>query len=219
MIRILDLSNHALFWYYLVCNLAYLTMLIIALKTSAMHQRRLQSHRLNWIKESPMVPPITLLAPAHNEEASIRVAARNLLGLDYPQLEVIIINDGSEDGTLDELREEFRLRPVRAVYVPEAQSAPVRGLYRSAVDARLVVIDKEAGGSKADAVNAGLNAATSPYVCVVDSDSLLERDALLRIMVPILEDPKRVVAVGGIIRVLNGSEIEGGYLKRVRLPR
>jgi cellulose synthase/poly-beta-1,6-N-acetylglucosamine synthase-like glycosyltransferase len=219
MIRILDLSNHALFWYYLVCNLAYLTMLIIALKTSAMHQRRLQSHRLNWIKESPMVPPITLLAPAHNEEMSIRVAARNLLELDYPQLEVIIINDGSEDRTLDELREEFRLRPVRAVYVPEAQSAPVRGLYRSDVDTRLVVIDKEAGGSKADAVNAGLNAATSPYVCVVDSDSLLERDALLRIMVPILEDPKRVVAVGGIIRVLNGSEIHGGQLQRVRLPR
>jgi cellulose synthase/poly-beta-1,6-N-acetylglucosamine synthase-like glycosyltransferase len=219
MIRILDLSNHALFWYYLASNLAYLTMLIIALKTSAMHQQRLESHRLNWIKESPMVPPITLLAPAHNEEASIRVAARNLLGLDYPQLEVIIINDGSEDRTLEELREEFRLRPVRAVYVPEAQSAPVRGLYRSAVDTRLVVIDKEAGGSKADAVNAGLNAATSPYVCVVDSDSLLERDALLRIMVPILEDPKRVVAVGGIIRVLNGSEIHGGQLQRVRLPR
>jgi cellulose synthase/poly-beta-1,6-N-acetylglucosamine synthase-like glycosyltransferase len=219
MIRILDLSNHALFWYYLASNLAYLTMLIIALKTSAMHQQRLESHRLNWIRETPLAPPITLLAPAHNEEASIRVAARNLLELDYPQLEVIIINDGSEDRTLDELRDEFRLRPVRAVYVPEAQSAPVRGLYRSAVDARLVVIDKEAGGSKADAVNAGLNAATSPYVCVVDSDSLLERDALLRIMVPILEDPKRVVAVGGIIRVLNGSEIHGGQLQRVRLPR
>jgi cellulose synthase/poly-beta-1,6-N-acetylglucosamine synthase-like glycosyltransferase len=219
MIQLLEWSNHALFWYYLACNLAYPTMLIIALKTSAMHQRRLQSHRLNWIKESPMVPPITLLAPAHNEESSIRVAARNLLGLDYPQLEVIIINDGSEDRTLEELREEFRLRPVRAVYVPEAHSAPVRGLYRSAVDSRLVVIDKEAGGSKADAVNAGLNAATSPYVCVVDSDSLLERDALLRIMVPILEDPKRVIAVGGIIRVLNGSEIHGGQLQRVCLPR
>ena len=68
-------------------------------------------------------------------------------------------------------------------------------------------------------MNAGLNAATSPYVCVVDSDSLLERDALLRIMLPILADPKRVVAAGGIIRVLNGSEIEGGYLRRVRLPR
>ncbi|HVH71072.1 MAG TPA: glycosyltransferase family 2 protein, partial [Candidatus Dormibacteraeota bacterium] len=84
---------------------------------------------------------------------------------------------------------------------------------------RLLVVDKEAGGSKADATNAGLNAVTSPYVCVVDTDSVLENDALLRIMVPILEDPKRVVAVGGIIRVLNGSEIEGGNLRRARLPR
>jgi len=166
-----------------------------------------------------MAPPITIIAPAHNEEASIRVAVRNLLELDYPQLEIIVVNDGSEDRTLEELREEFRLRPVRAVYVPEVKSAPVRGLYRSDVDARLMVIDKEAGGSKADAVNAGLNATTSPYVCIVDSDSLLERDALLRIMVPILADPKRVVAVGGIIRVLNGSEIQGGQLRRVRLPR
>lgn len=108
---------------------------------------------------------------------------------------------------------------MRAVYVAEVTSAPVRGLYRSDVDSRLLVVDKDAGGSKADAVNAGLNAATSPYVCVVDSDSALERDALLRIMVPILEDPKRVVAVGGIIRVLNGSEIKNGQLRRVRLPR
>lgn len=219
MIRFLEISNHTLFWYYFASNIAYLVMLIIALKTSARHQRRLQSYRLGWFKESPMVPPITIIAPAHNEEASIRVAARNLLELDYPELEVIIVNDGSEDRTLEELREEFHLRPVRAVYVPEAESAPVRGLYRSDVEARLVVVDKEAGGSKADATNAGLNAATSPYVCVVDADSVLERDALLRIMVPILEDPKRVVAVGGIIRVLNGSEIEGGTLRHVRLPR
>jgi len=80
-------------------------------------------------------------------------------------------------------------------------------------------VDKESGGSKADAVNAGLNAATSPYVCVVDADSVLERDALLRIMVPVLADPKRVVGVGGIVRVLNGCEIEGGRVRRVRLPR
>src|SRR5690349_13974015 len=193
-------------------------MLMIALKTSAMHQRRLQSHRLNWLKETPMAPPITIIAPAHNEEASIRVAVRNLLELDYPELEVIVVNDGSEDRTLEELRDEFRLRPVRAVYVPAVKSAPVRGLYRSDVDAKLLVLDKEAGGSKADAVNAGLNAATSPYVCIVDADSVLERDALLRIMVPVLADPKRVVAVGGIVRVLNGSEIEKGQLRRVRLP-
>ena len=219
MIRFLEISNQTLFFYYLVGNLAYLTMLIIALKTSAAHQRRLESVRLAWIKESPLVPPITILTPAHNEEESIRVAVRNLLDLDYPELEVIVINDGSTDRTLEEMREEFRLRPVRVVYIPQTTSAPVRGLYRSDVDPRLVVVDKEPGGSKADAVNAGLNAATSPYVCIVDADSVLERDALLRIMVPVLADPERVVCVGGIVRVVNGCEVEGGRLRRVRLPR
>jgi len=219
MIRLLEISNHALFWYYLVCNFAYLAMLAIALKTSAAHQRRLESHHLGWIKQTPLVPPITIIAPAHNEEKSIRVAVRNLLDIDYPEFELLVVNDGSSDRTFEEIREEFRLRAVRAVYVAEAASAAVRGLYRSEVDARLLVIDKEPGGSKADAVNAGLNAATSPYVCVVDSDSLLERDALLRIMLPVLADPKRVVAVGRIIRVLNRSEIERGQLRRVRLPR
>ncbi len=206
MIRFLEILNHTLFWYYLVCNFAYLAML-------------LEGHRLGWIKQSPLVPPITIIAPAHNEEKSIRVAVRNLLDIDYPEFELIVVNDGSNDRTFEEIREEFRLRAVRAVYVAEVASAAVRGLYRSEVDARLLVIDKESGGSKADAVNAGLNAATSPYLCVVDSDSLLERDALLRIMLPVLADPKRVVAVGGIIRVLNGSEIGSGQLRRVRLPR
>jgi cellulose synthase/poly-beta-1,6-N-acetylglucosamine synthase-like glycosyltransferase len=219
VIRFLDIANHTLFWYYLASNLVYLVTLLVALKTSAAHQHRLESHRLHWIADTPLVPPITLIAPAHNEEGSIRVAVRNLLELDYPELEIIVVNDGSADRTLEELREEFSLRPVRAIYVPTLESARMRGLYRSGVDSRLLVVDKEPGGSKADAVNAGLNAANSPYVCIVDADSVLERDALLRIMLPILSDPKRVVAVGGIIRVLNGSEITKGQLRRVRLPR
>ncbi len=214
-----NVSNHVIFWYYVCSNISYLVMLIVALKTSAAHQRRLTSHNLSWIKESPMVPSVTIIAPAHNEEASIRVAVHNLLELDYPELEVVIVNDGSDDRTLEEMREEFHLRPVRGVYVPVAPSAKVRGLYRSTLDSRLLVVDKRNGGNKADAVNAGLNVATSTYVCIVDADSVLERDALLRIMVPILADPERVIAVGGIIRVLNGSEISGGQIRRVRLPR
>lgn len=116
-----------------------------------------------------------------------------MLELDYSELEVIVINDGSTDRILEELREAFQLRRVRAVYIAQAASALVRGLYRSDVDPRLLVVDKEPGGSKTDAVNAGLNAATAPYVCVVDADSVLERDALLRIMAPVLAGPKRVV--------------------------
>lgn len=219
MIRLLEITNHAVFWYYLASNITYLVMLLVALKTSARHQHFLESHSLRSVADTPLAPPINIIAPAHNEEGSIRIAVRNLLQLDYPELEVIVVNDGSDDRTFDEMREEFHSRPVRAVYVAEMKSAAVRGLYRSSGNPRLLVVDKEPGGSKADAVNAGLNAATSPYVCVVDSDSILERDALLRIMLPVLANPKGVVAVGGIIRVLNGSEIAQGQLRRVRLPR
>ena len=219
MIHFLEFSNLALFYYYLCCNTAYLVMLMAALHTSIKHQHRLKGLDTSSIRLSPLTPPITILMPARNEEKSISVAVRNLLTLDYSELELIVINDGSSDRTLELLRQEFRLRPVKAVYVPEALSAPVRQLYRSDVAPSLLVIDKDSGGSKADAVNAGLNAATSPYICVVDADSVLERDALLRIMAPVLADPQRVIAVGGIVRILNGSALEGGRMRRVRLPR
>lgn len=177
------------------------------------------SLRLERIESSRLTPPITLIAPAHNEESSIVPSIRSLLRIDYPELEVVVVNDGSTDRTLARLQEEFGLRPARLLYVAQLATAPVRGIYRSSVDPRLIVVDKDPGGSKADASNAGLNAASSPYICVVDADSLLEPDALLRIMVKILEDPKHVIAAGGIVRVLNGCEIANGRIRRVRLSR
>jgi cellulose synthase/poly-beta-1,6-N-acetylglucosamine synthase-like glycosyltransferase len=144
---------------------------------------------------------------------------RHLLDLDYPEVELIVINDGSTDGTLRILQHAFSLRPVRTIYVNQAHSAPIRGVYRSETERRLIVVDKQPGGNKSDALNAGLNLATSPYICVVDADSVLERDALLRIMIPVLHNPERVVCVGGIVRVLNGSEIEHGTVRKIRLPR
>jgi cellulose synthase/poly-beta-1,6-N-acetylglucosamine synthase-like glycosyltransferase len=219
MIGCLKVANQCLFGYYLLCNLIYLAMLIIALRSSISHQRRLTSIRFESLKHSPLVPPVSLLVPAHNEDKSVCGAVRNLLDLEYPELELIVINDGSTDATFAELEKTFALRPVRTVYVPQIKTARIRGLYRSDVDRRLVVVDKEAAGSKADAINAGLNAATAPYICVVDADSVLERDALLRIMMPVLSDPQRVVSAGGIVRVLNGAELERGRVRRIRLPR
>jgi cellulose synthase/poly-beta-1,6-N-acetylglucosamine synthase-like glycosyltransferase len=219
MLDFLQIANDGLFIYYFLCNLVYFALLVTAFYTSARHQRRLESHRLEWIHSSVLSPPITILAPAHNEEKSIRTSVQSMLELDYPELEVIVVNDGSRDRTLAEMTDAFGLREINALYVPQVPSARVRGLYRSSRDPRLLVIDKDAGGSKADAVNAGLNAATSPYVCVVDSDSMLERDALLRLMTPVLYGSKNVVGAGGIVRVLNGSKVENGSMKQVRLPR
>lgn len=219
MRALLNVLNDSLFFYYLASNLVYLVLLIVALLASRAHHQHLASLRLERMKLSPLTPPITLIAPAHNEEGSIIPSVRSLLRIDYPELEVVVVNDGSKDRTLAKLTEEYQLEPAHILYIPHIRSAAVRAVYRSLREPRLIVVDKEPGGSKADAVNAGLNAATSPYTCVVDADSMLESDALMRIMVKILEDPKRVVAAGGIVRVLNGCTLSGGKIRRVRLPR
>jgi cellulose synthase/poly-beta-1,6-N-acetylglucosamine synthase-like glycosyltransferase len=215
----LNISNGTLFVYYLLSNICYLVLLITAIVKNTEHQERLASLGLERIKASPFTPPITLVAPAHNEEKSIVESVRSLLSIDYPSLEVILINDGSRDTTLDQLQEAYHLRLANILYIPTIPSAKVRGVYNSPIEPRLLVVDKMAGGSKADAVNAGLNAATSPYVCIVDADSILERDSLLRIMAGLLSDPSRVMAVGGIVRVLNGSTVRNGLLQQVRLPK
>jgi cellulose synthase/poly-beta-1,6-N-acetylglucosamine synthase-like glycosyltransferase len=219
MIEFLQAANVSLFIYYLISNFVYLFLLLTAILSSARHQRQLGIVRLERMKASPLAPPISLLVPAHNEEMTIVDSVESLLALDYPELEVIVANDGSKDATLEKLRERYQLLETDMLYIQEVPSKPVRGIYMSQNEPRLIVVDKESGGSKADAINACLNAASSPYICVVDADSILERDALLRIMVPILADPARVVAAGGIVRILNGSTIEAGRMKDVRLPR
>jgi cellulose synthase/poly-beta-1,6-N-acetylglucosamine synthase-like glycosyltransferase len=219
MIPLILTVNDGLFLYYLASNLLYLFLLVFAVRASVLHQRQLASIRLERFRASPFSPPVSIIAPAHNEGQSIAQSVRSFLALDYPSIEVIVVNDGSTDETLDVLTREFQLLRTDLVYVKEVPCQPVRGIYMSQTEPRLLVVDKEAGGSKADATNAGLNAASSPYICVLDADSLLEKDALLRVMVPILADPARVVAAGGIVRAVNGSIVEGGQLRKVRLPR
>jgi cellulose synthase/poly-beta-1,6-N-acetylglucosamine synthase-like glycosyltransferase len=215
----IEIANQGLFYYYLAANLVYLVLLMIAVVSSNSHQRRLASLRIERIKASPLTPPISAVVPAHNEQECIVASVLSILHLDYPNLEVVVVNDGSTDRTLDELTLHFHLRRANILYVPGVPCAPVRGIYLSQMYPRLIVVDKEPGGSKADANNAGINAATSPYVCILDADAVLERDALLRMMVVILSDPERVVAAGGIVRAVNGSLVRDGELREVRLPR
>ncbi len=215
----LDFSNNVLFVYYLVSNLIYLVLLITAISRNTWHRRRLESLRLERLQVSPFTPPITIIVPAHNEEAFIVDSIRALAGLNYPELQIVVVNDGSSDSTLTRLKTGFQLRRARLLFFAQISTAPVRNTYVSDIDPRLVVLDKESAGSKADAINAGLNAATSPYVCVVDADSILEKDSLLRMMAGVFSDSRRVVAAGGIVRVLNGCKVTRGELCQVNLSR
>ena len=103
MIRLLDFSNNTLFVYYLLSNIFYLALLITAFLAAATHRRRLSSLRLETLDESPFTPPITILVPAHDEASTIHESVSALLALDYPALQIVVINDGSTDNTLDVL--------------------------------------------------------------------------------------------------------------------
>jgi cellulose synthase/poly-beta-1,6-N-acetylglucosamine synthase-like glycosyltransferase len=178
----------------------------------------LEKAGLLWRRYADAAPPITLLVPAYNEELSIVDSVRSLLALQYPNFEVVVVNDGSKDGTMAALIEAFELVPVERHYERAAPHQPIRALYRAPNQPRLVIADKENGG-KADALNAAINLARAPIVCSMDADSLLEPEALLLAVRPFVEDPERTVAVGGSIRIANGCEIQSGRVTRISTPR
>jgi cellulose synthase/poly-beta-1,6-N-acetylglucosamine synthase-like glycosyltransferase len=195
----------------------YLGQLLLAYQTLRDSPPIRRSDAL-WWDYGDVAMPIALLMPAYNEEATIGESIRSVLALQYPSFEVIVINDGSKDGTLQALTAAFDLKPVVRPHEQAVSHRPIRGVYGSPRYANLLVIDKENGG-KSDALNAGINLSRSPLFCAMDADSLLEPDALLRAVQPFVDDPYRVVAVGGTIRVVNGCEVRSGRVIRTGLPR
>jgi cellulose synthase/poly-beta-1,6-N-acetylglucosamine synthase-like glycosyltransferase len=205
------------FAFFLGINGFYAALLLSASAEMIRH-RRLSKDESRWrVLASPLAPSISIIAPAHNEEATIAESLRALFGLHYPNLEIVVVNDGSKDRTLDVLRETFELVPIHPIYRRLIPTRAVRGLYRSGTYPSLVVVDKE-NGRKADAINAGLNVATGELVCVIDADTLIEPDALQRMVRPFLNS-SAVLAAGGTIRIANGSVVRGGRVVEPRVPR
>jgi YaiO family outer membrane protein len=162
-------------------------------------------------------PLVSVIVPAYNESLTIEQSVRALLALDYDPCEVVVVNDGSADDTLQVLQDAFALMPAPVAFAQPLSSAPVRGLYRSLHEPALLVIDKEQGGSKSDALNAGINAASGDLVLTVDADTLLDPGALRIAVLPFLEDP-RTVGVGGNVAIANGCRIENGRVTAIALP-
>jgi poly-beta-1,6-N-acetyl-D-glucosamine synthase len=180
--------------YLLLLNVLYVVLAVVSAFENAVRRRESRAQDYETLASSRFTIPVSVIVPAYNEETGIVDAIRSLLALDYPEFEVIVVNDGSTDATLTTLRDAFELEPfetfVRAVF----PSAPVRTIYRSLAHANVVVVDKENGG-KADAMNAGFNVARYRYVCGIDADMVIERDALLKGMRLVVQDPARVVGV------------------------
>lgn len=171
-----------------------------------------------WRRYSEQAPAISVLAPAFNEELTIVESTRSLLALQYPDFEVIVINDGSKDGTLARLIAEFGLEQVDRFVDRSVEHVPIRGFYASSRLPRLLVVDKENGG-KADALNAGINCSRTALFCAIDADSILESDALLRVVRPFIDEPDLTIAAGGTIRIANGCKVDSGRISDIKLPR
>jgi cellulose synthase/poly-beta-1,6-N-acetylglucosamine synthase-like glycosyltransferase len=207
----------AAFAYFVLYGLCQITFTLVAWNRLVAYRHARAFSALDEVYYSPFTPPVSIILPAYNEEAGVVASVHSLLDLRYPRHEVIVVNDGSNDGTIDRLREAFELVPVREALRTRIPTAPVRAAFVSRRHPNLWVLDKENGG-KADALNAGINAAAHAHVCAIDADAVLEQDSLLRIVLPFVDDPELVAAAGGIVRVANGSVIESGRLLDFRLP-
>lgn len=205
-----------LIWYFFLLNGGYLVLSLVAFRDVYSHLLRAVYGGYEHLTRSPLTPPISVIVPAYNEEVGIALTVNNLVHLDFMRYEVIVVNDGSTDATLERLKEAFRLTPVEDEFPGSLPTRSVRQVYKSGTNHNLLVIDKENGG-KSDALNAGLNRAKFPYFCSIDADVILEPDALQRVILPIMESERRVVAVGGIIRVANGCRVEKGRITHVDL--
>ena len=198
-------------------NAIYLVQLVRAFPEFLRARRRAARLREWWLLTSGVTPPVTLLVPGYNEEATIVESVRSMLALRYPELEIVVVNDGSKDATLAKLIEAFDLRPVERALPRRVEYKPVRGVYATPRLPNLLVVDKENGG-KSDGLNAALDLARHPLVCAMDADSLLDAESLLRAVRPFIDEPEETAAVGGTVRVVNGCVVKGGNVVETRAP-
>ncbi len=202
--------------YFLVLNSTYFVLLILA-TTEMIYENRKPEFGVCKGEACDLAPSISILVPAYNEKATIAESISALQKLDYPQLEIVIINDGSTDTTMPELKKEFKLIKVSRDIKEDLQYENVKQVYKSVNDDRILVIDKENGG-KADSLNAGLDYSRSDLFIAIDADSLIEKGGLQSLVQPYIEKDSEVVGIGGIVRVTNNCKIKDGQVVKAQLP-
>ena len=211
-------TNYFLIYYFVLSNAIYILLMILSVRGGRKQDSLWEMKSLELLYEDGLLPAISIIAPAYNEEVNIITSVRSLLNLKYPKYEVIVVNDGSKDTTLERLIDFYQLKR-RSSSVPDLiQSKAVRGIYYNPEFPNLYVVNKVNGG-KADALNVGINVSHYGYICGIDADSVLEQDALLKLMSTALDHKHKVVALGGNIVPANGCKIDQGYIEERHFPK
>ncbi len=217
MTTVVEVLLYAILIFYLCLHGSYLLLILLGTVSMRRYNRSINFGDFKRIADSQLTLPYSVIIPAHNEEKVIIGTVDAALKLRYPQYEVIVVNDGSQDATLQRLVERYQMRLVHKVGQIRLQTQPVRGVYESFEHPNLVVIDKE-NGRRPDAINAGVNLSRYPLLCIMDADCIYEEDALLRAVRPFLRN-SRVIATGGIVRPANGLQVRDGQIVETGVPK
>lgn len=205
--------------YSVLVNSSFLGLLVLAVVDFHSYLRRADFAAYDESFAEPLVPGVSVLMPAYNESAGIVAAVQAMTAMRYPDFEVVVVDDGSTDDTVEVLCGAFDMVEVPIVVPPDIPArGKLTGTYLSRRGSHNVLLVCKENGGKADALNVGINAARKQLVCMVDADSVLDPDALLHVSRPFADDPQRVVASGGVVRIANGCTIRSGRVVDVRMP-
>ena len=217
ILHLFDYASTIILAYFLVANGVYTILMAISLYAVTHHSRFAAHTSYADIAESPVAPPITMIVPSFNEQDVITTTVSSLLDLEYPEKEIIVVDDGSTDESLSRLIEKFGLQRMDLIYRETVPATQPWGFFLNPDIPNLVVLAKQNGG-KSDALNTGLNMCRSPFFCTVDADCIVERNALLRLMAPIMHSNVNTVVSGGVVRISNGCTVVNGEVTEVGLP-
>ena len=220
--KIILLIIHYFFYVYtFFAVFSYVVLAVISIIESIEYFKKNSFVNYKEILSSTVSPSISIIAPAYNESLNIIENVRSLLSSHYVNYDVIIVNDGSKDNSLELLIEAYDLVKVDYLINQQIPTKPLRaGVFKSTNPAfeKLIVVHKENGG-KSDALNVGLNISSSKYVACIDVDCLLLEDSLQKMIKPFLElTGTKVIASGGVIRIANSCIIKDGKLQEVNFP-
>ncbi len=220
IIDIIQVFDAIVIVYFFTLNSILLGLMLIAAKVVSRTVRDMTPTEEDEIFASPLSPGVSMIVPAFNEEIHIVQSVRSMLDLRYPDLEIIVVDDGSTDETFARLKTAFDLGPVdRHLANDVAHIGEVHSVHRSLRGEPLLVIRKANAGRRSDPINVGINAARKQLIGITDADSVMDEAALLHMVRPFLDDPVRMVAVGGTIRVVNGTRVEAGRVQEPTHPQ